>query len=452
MEQNKFFMNAIVLSLPGLLSIIFSFVSIPVHLKIAGIESYGNYIIFHFLLTMSVLLNLGIGKSIVISMNNNAFKNKLIAYQGLRYTFFLSIIISLIIMLIYSTNAEIFKNFLKSNKGIYFFTICLITTIFYISLEGILQGNEKFKSLSFCNFLFFSLSLTLPSLSLMFYSSASNLDNLLLITTVLKILTIFVMLGLLIFYDLLKISSDNTLIKNLKKNSQWLTLNGILYQFYDVFDKYLVKIFMGPTALAIYSIPQQLTGKLSIFSKGFSAILLTILSKNKTDKGNFNHSIKIFLEFSPALIFLIFPLYEILLNFWLGTEFNKDILYLSKIFSIAGIFACSSHILITKFEASQVLKYNLKLEFFAMPIFLLSLYLIISEKYSLIYVASIILAKETVLLFIRLHFCKKEIKNIINYYFYIIFSILTLYLSFVNLILFCIFEILLIINILRNAR
>tara|TARA_B110000858_G_scaffold64516_1_gene74729 strand:- start:5930 stop:7288 length:1359 start_codon:yes stop_codon:yes gene_type:complete len=452
MKGNKFFENGIILSLPGLLAIIFSFLAIPIHLKIAGAENYGNYIIFHFILTISVMFNFGIGKSIVISMSNFPKKNKLIAYQGLKYTFIISLLIAFLFIFLNFINGEIFQYFFKSNKIFFFFIICAISTIFYVSLEGILQGNEKYKFLSFYNFLFFSLSLTLPSLTLFIYNSNSSLDNLLLISTFLKVITVFVMFVLIFLNDLIKISNNNILMNNLKINSKWLTLNNILVQFYDICDKYLVKIFLGPIALTAYSIPQQLTGKLSIFSKGFSVILLTILSKKKISNKNFNQTIKIFLKITPALIFLIFPLYSVLLNFWLGTEFNEDILHLSKIFSLSGIFACTSHILVTKFEASQILKRNLKFEFLLMPFFLLTLYLFISNRYSLLYIASIILVKETMLLFLRLNFLKKEIKNIINYYLYSIFFILMLYLSFVNQTLFYLLEILLLINIFKNDK
>ena len=74
MKNIKFVKNGIILSLPGLISICISLISIPIHLKIAGAENYGNYIIFHFLLTISTILNFGIGKSIVISMNNFPIK------------------------------------------------------------------------------------------------------------------------------------------------------------------------------------------------------------------------------------------------------------------------------------------------------------------------------------------------------------------------------------------
>ena len=90
MKNNKFFKSGIILSLPGLLSIIVSLIAIPIHLRIAGAENYGNYIIFHFILTISVMFNIGIGKSIVVSMGNFPKKKKIIAYQGLKYTFAIS--------------------------------------------------------------------------------------------------------------------------------------------------------------------------------------------------------------------------------------------------------------------------------------------------------------------------------------------------------------------------
>ena len=61
--------NSLILSIPGFVSIFLSIVSIPIHLRIAGIENYGNYLLFHILLSISLILNLGISKIIVISSN-----------------------------------------------------------------------------------------------------------------------------------------------------------------------------------------------------------------------------------------------------------------------------------------------------------------------------------------------------------------------------------------------
>ena len=213
------------------------------------------------------------------------------------------------------------------------------------------------------------------------------------------------------------------------KNARWLTLNSILVHFYDLFDKYLVKIFLGPIAIATYSIPQQLTGKLSILSKGFSAYLLTNLSRENNDNAVLNFTLKIFLQILPILIFLLFPLYEFFLNLWLNDQYNEKILFLTKIFSLCAIFSCSSHILVTKFEASKTLNRNLKIEFLIMPFFLSSLYFLTSGKFSLLDISILILLKEAILLFFRLNLLKKIIINLYIHYIYIFFLIFTLYLS-----------------------
>ena len=83
---NNLIKKSSILSLPGLISIFISLSSIPVHLNLAGPESYGNYIIFHFILMLSVTLNLGIGKSTAISINNFPKENKKISFKAIKYS------------------------------------------------------------------------------------------------------------------------------------------------------------------------------------------------------------------------------------------------------------------------------------------------------------------------------------------------------------------------------
>ncbi len=428
LKIHKLLINSSILSLPGILSIVLSLVSIPIHLNIAGVENYGNYIIFHFLLIISSILNLGIGKSIAVSINNFPKKNKEISFQGIKYTFFV-ILITLSILIIFLNFKQLsLISKLIDNTLITYFLFGIILTIFYSSLEGIFQGNRMFKFLSFFNFIFFSLSLSLPSLTLFFIGELS-LKELVIYSLMIKFFTIGLMILFILNNNLIKQSSNQILFLNLKKNARWLTLNNILVHFYDLFDKYLVKIFLGPIAIATYSIPQQLTGKLSILSKGFSAYLLTNLSMKKHDNAVFNYTLKIFLKIIPILIFLLFPLYDLFLNFWLNDQYNQNILLLTKIFSLCAIFSCASHILITKFEASKTLNRNLKVEFLLMPFFLFSLYFFTSNKFSLIEISFLILIKEVILLFLRLNLLRKIIKNLFAHYIYILILLLTLYLS-----------------------
>ena len=299
----------------------------------------------------------------------------------------------------------------KIYEFIYHLIICSIITIFFITYEGIFQGYQKFKKISIFNLFFFSLSVSIPSI-LLLYNKNFSVNDLIWISILIKFLTTFVMFLIIRINEMTKKTKNRILLTNLKENSKWITLNSILIQFYDLFDKYLIKIFLGPAAVAMYSIPQQLTGKLSIISKSFSAYLLPNLSLKKIDTKDFNLSLNIFIKIIPTFIFLIIPLYPLILKLWLGNSYDAYINDLTKIFTLSVIFSCASHILITEFEASKSLSRNLKIEFILMPFFLLTLFNLINLQYSLVQISLLILLKEVLLLFARLYLLKSKIKNI----------------------------------------
>ena len=74
--NKQLFKNSFLLSLPGVISIFLSIISIPFHIEIAGLDDYGNYLFFHFTLSISFLLNFGLAKTIVIAINKNLKKKK----------------------------------------------------------------------------------------------------------------------------------------------------------------------------------------------------------------------------------------------------------------------------------------------------------------------------------------------------------------------------------------
>ena len=171
---------------------------------------------------------------------------------------------------------------------------------YFLTFEGILQGNKKFKDISFFNLFFFSLSFSVPSLLLFFYDNL-DLNELITIAVSIKLFSILMMYFDIKKNNFIKDKKSYLLIKNLKKNAKWITLNGILNQFFDLIDKFLIKIFLGPASIAIYSVPQQLTGKLSIISKVLAHIYyLSCLIKNK----RIEQSINIFMLIIPSIIIL----------------------------------------------------------------------------------------------------------------------------------------------------
>ena len=447
MRINKdLYKNSFLLSLPGMFSIFLSLLSIPFHIKIAGFENYGNYLFFHFVLSISFLLNMGLAKTLVIGINKNPKYKSQIIYEGLKYCFFICLILVLIFILI--NQLSFFDNVIPFSKK--YFLIGLIISVIYLIFEAIYQANKLFLNLAISNFIFYSLSLSLPSI-LMIYYGFINLDRLILISIIIKFLILIIMFTIIINKKLVEKSKKNILLKYIKINSLWITLFNLLVQFYEMFDKYVVSIFLGPISLSLYSIPQQITGKLTIISRAFSSYLLPYLSSGKKNL-DFNQSINIFLSYVPLIIFLLFPFFETFLQLWLGSNYNSHILILTKIFSLVAIFSSNSHILITKFEADQTSKKNFYYELIILPFFLFLLFFFVNSYKSLLYISYLILVKETILLLLRLINLKNKITFLKKYYLNILSFLILLILSSLNYLYFYILIIMILFMNLYNDR
>ncbi len=447
MRINKdLYKNSFLLSLPGMFSIFLSLLSIPFHIKIAGFENYGNYLFFHFVLSISFLLNMGLAKTLVIGINKNPKYKSQIIYEGLKYCFFICLILVLIFFLI--NQLSFFDKIIPFSKK--YFLIGLIISVIYLIFEAIYQANKLFLNLAISNFIFYSLSLSLPSI-LMIYYGFINLDKLILISIIIKFLILIIMFTIIINKKLVEKSKKNILLKYIKINSLWITLFNLFVQFYEMFDKYVVSIFLGPISLSLYSIPQQITGKLTIISRAFSSYLLPYLSSGKKNL-DFNQSINIFLSYVPLIIFLLFPFFETFLQLWLGSNYNSHILILTKIFSLVAIFSSNSHILITKFEADQTSKRNFYYELIILPFFLFLLFFFVNSYKSLLYISYLILVKETILLLIRLINLKNKITFLKKYYLNILSFLILLILSSLNYLYFYILIIMILFMNLYNDR
>ena len=182
-----------------------------------------------------------------------------------------------------------------------------------------------------------------------------DFNDLILFSLLIKIIPIFLILIYLREFYQQKINIKYNFLNKIKKYSKWYFLHLINVQIYDFIDKYLIKIFIGPTALAIYSIPYQIAEKLLFFQKYFAVLLPEISMSKKT---NFRYSINIYTFLVPIILFLIFPILKDLLYVWLRDQYSLEILHLCKIFLIISWISGISHILIAYFEGKKKIKYN----------------------------------------------------------------------------------------------
>ena len=310
---------------------------------------------------------------------------------------------------------------------IIFFGISL--TILYLTLEGIILGLKKFKLLSLANFVFYTLSLNLPSILLLLKNEYNFKKSLIILSLLVKLFLIFLIFILIrnyFFYQFKR--NNNFFLLKIKKYSKWYFLHMTNLQIYDFVDKYLIKLFLGPVSLAIYSIPYQIAGKITILSKSISAVLLPDISYGK-NKHNFSYSINFYSFFVPIFLLGSFPVLNELLNLWLGDENSVEIIYLSKIFLISAWLSGISHIMIAYFEGKENIRYNTKLEIsFVLP-FVIILFAILIKFKSLIILGFVVLFKELTLLILRSSKLKSKIKNLKLIYFYIFFVIFCLFID-----------------------
>ena len=409
--------NSYILSLPSILGIILALVAIPVHLQINGKSDYGNYIFFHFVISFGLLLNLGINKIVAIEIAKRRFIIDIIN-QCLKLSFKIILVILLMSLIVHSQ--------FRDNYNIFIIGIGLSITVFYLTLESILQGFKNFKLLSIVNFVFYTLSLNVPSIFLLLNN---NLDfkSLIKFSIFLKLFSILVILFYLkkFFKSNHKKNSKYNFSLNFKKYSKWYSLHLLNQQIFDFMDKYLIKIFIGPVALAIYSIPYQLAGKLTILSKSISAVLLPEISYSK-EKSSFNHSLNSFAFIIPIFILITFPFLEKLLIFWLQDQYSKKILELTKIFLIVSWISGISHILITFFEGKKKIKLNTIIEIYLLFPFLLTLFYVLIKYENLIFISFILLLKECMLMFFRTNKIKENIYKLHSIYLNIIIVIINL--------------------------
>ena len=86
--------NTSILSIPSILGIILSIISIPIHLQINGKSDYGNYIFFHFIFSFGLLLSFGLNKIVTIELSKKKFQKEII-----QQSLFFSSLIILIVMI-----------------------------------------------------------------------------------------------------------------------------------------------------------------------------------------------------------------------------------------------------------------------------------------------------------------------------------------------------------------
>ena len=408
--NNKHLTNVLVSSLPGILSIFLSFFSIPLFLNLLSPDYYANYLIQHFILSLGMVLNLNLGKfaSIKIQRSNMIKRKEII---------FTTIVSSLILGAVLSAIVYYIIYFFFIDKGYFNVSISLFVgllfTILYISIEHIIKGLGYFKLCSITNLLFYSLSLSLPAFFLLVGNhNITFLNNLFNISLGIKFFGLLCLLFFLIKKkELISIKINLRLFKEFKKHAKWMTITSFYNQIYEYIDKHIIKINLGSIMLITYAVPQQIAGKLTIFSHAIIAVILPKISLQKNDKQRkkiLSANLYLFFVLTSLVLIVLLPFYELILNWWLKSSYNLDILKLFKIFILLTFLGCLSNIIVAFYEATLVSKKNTIYETISILPFCIGLAICLHYQNIFLF-AFLLLFKEFIMLYVRINSIKEFI-------------------------------------------
>ena len=410
---NKNLGNIIVSSTPGLISIFLSFFTIPIYLKYLGLEKYGNFLILHILLSIVMITNFNLGKIASIKMQKVITKTK---NSIISTTIFTSIISSALVCLflyfIYLILINFNHNLVFSNYKILF--LALFFSNIYVTLENISKGLKFYFLSSFGNLIFYSLSLSLPALFILFdFKSYESVNSLFSISVYIKISGILLISITLIYKKLLTFSFSSLIIKDFLAYAKWQTLSSTYVQIFDFFDKYLIKLFLGAANLSLYSIPQQIAGKLSVISDGLISVFIPKISSSKNKKKTFeilNSNFYGFFYLIGFFLILINPFIDQILIWWLKADANLSIIYLFKIFLIISFYICITHLISTFLDTQNLSKKNSQIETFVLIFFIIGLFISVYYK-NINFFAYTMLIRSLVAFFIKAFYIKKYLLN-----------------------------------------
>ena len=460
MKINIYSKNIIISSIPGFISIVLSFFSIPIYLNYLGLEKYGNFLILHIFLTIVMITNFNLGKIASIKMQKFSNNNrKSIISTTIFVSFIASFFVSSALYIVYLFVINHYSSLVLYNDKLFFFAL-FISNI-YVNLENICKGVRHYYLSSVSNLIFYSFSLSMPAFFIISDSKIyGNIQTLFEISIFFKILSIFL---LVITFAYKKFFNSNILsgliIKDFILYSKWQTLSSTYVQIFDFVDKYLIKIFLGAANLTLYSIPQQIAGKLGIVSDAIISVFIPRISSRKKTKDIFkifNSNFYVFFYFVGIGLIIINPFLDEIILWWLGkniqsTLFQLQIINLFKIFLLVSFYICITHIISTFFDTQLKSKKNSQIDTIILIFFIFGLVVSVYYKNINYFAYSILIRailtfvlKAIVVKKILINFNVLTLQNIIfcliflfsvleNYYLFYICSIIFIMISATNI-------------------
>ena len=350
--------DALTLAAPGFLSIPITLISVPICLSAIGVSSFGSLLIFFLIINHSHILLFGAEKNLVRKiLKNSEFSSALLTTQCI--VFLYGILIMLFLMLIfhftkYQENLSFFKT------EFFAFASAIPFHLLWSVQRSALQAHERFRALGFATFAYMAAAQYMPlAVAILFPGDSSVTYFLLAVLLARLLITSLLVPKTTAGVQRISLTVISKIFK-LVNYGKWMGINHVLQILFDSADRYFLGLFHSSSAVALYSIPLQVSQKLVTIPIALSQIIF-----NKTSAPTDEKYENYFLDYaimSPFIATAYFCVSRPFFELWLGLHATPVILELAVLTFVAVNITSLNFILTSIIEglgnAHKISKYD----------------------------------------------------------------------------------------------
>lgn len=378
MKKNEIKIGAILSYLIIVINMIIGILYTPYLTSKLGQSEYGLYSLITSIISYLTILDFGFGNAIIIYTTKYKTNNEKDKEQKLHGMFFIiytiiGLIAGIIGIILWINSDKMFaatmtiEELKKAKTLMGILTFNLIITFPLSVFTSIITAYEKFIFSKLLNVIRIILN---PIVMIVLLNFGYKSVALVILNTVLNISTLI--LNYLYCKKKLKIKLkfgklDTKLLIQIMSFSVWIFLNSIMDKINWSLDQFILGIFSGTTAVAIYSIAGQLNQMYLNFSTAISGVLLPKVTamqvKNATDEEFTDIFIKTgriqYLIMSLILTGFILFGREFINIIWLGPEYDSAYL-ITCILMISTIVPLIQNVGLNIIQAKNQYRYRVK--------------------------------------------------------------------------------------------
>ena len=351
--------------------------------RILGVELFGVFTLIFALVGYANIFDMGLSRAVVrnISMNRDApsiIKDTLFTASS---TVFVAGCLGGFLLFVSSSNLvevlSISDKYLVEVKSC-FQLMSFIIPVFLLNIVWLsyLEGQERFKELSFIRMITGSLMFLLPVLSLLIKDSIINAFAGLFLARILS-------LAIILIYSLSELKALDYFFFNRKKFNElvtfgsWLTVSNIISPIMAYFDRFILSAHIGADKVAFYTAPAEIVSRMLLLPHSLGKALFPYMAINSNTDLEKRSLLAVFVV-SLTMAIPLFVFGSVLITLWLGPGYQGAVLPL-QILLVGFVFNAMAQVPYSKIQALGYSKITAKIHLFELLPYLFFLYFMINN-------------------------------------------------------------------------